>query len=156
MRSVPARNSSWLAHVLLVLLPVCALSSARLGGQEPKPVPKDSMRVHLPGCSKGYAFTVGRRATEESLSTSLPEGTHLRMNGKKELMTQIKAREGSMIEITGLMKKGQYEQGIAIGAGVRIGPGSNPAAGRPSSPVNDQIGIDVEGWRQIEGRCPSR
>ena len=139
-----------------VALAIALILSTPLRGQETKPVPKDSMRVHLPGCSKGYAFTVGRPAAEEALSASLPEGTHLRMNGKKELMTQIKAREGSMIEITGLMKKGQYEQGIAIGAGVRIGPGSNPAAGRPSSPVNDQIGIDVEGWRQIEGRCPSR
>jgi hypothetical protein len=155
MRVVRHRHSSGLARVLLVLLPVYSLVIAPLRGQETKPVPKDSMRVHLAGCSKGYAFTV-RRAAEESLSTSLPEGTHLRMNGKKELMTQIKAREGSMIEITGIMKKGQYEQGIAIGAGVRIGPGSNGPTGRPSSPVNDQVGIDVEGWRQIEGRCPSR
>ena len=139
-----------------VALAIALILSAPLRGQETKPVPKDSMRVHLPGCSKGYAFTVGRPAAEEALSASLPEGTHLRMNGKKELMAQIKARESSMIEITGLMKKGQYEQGIAVGAGVRIGPGSNSPGGRPSSPVNDQIGIDVEGWRQIAGRCPAR
>ena len=138
-----------------IALAVAVITIAPLSGQETKPVPKDSMRVHLPGCSKGYAFTVGRPA-EEALTASLPEGTHLRMNGKKELMAQIKAREGSMIEITGLMKKGQYEQGIALGGGVRIGPGSNSPGGRPSSPVNDQIAIDVEGWRQIAGRCPSR
>ena len=156
MRGVRTKNPSGLAHVLLVLLPMYSLSAAPIRAQEPKPVPKDSMRVHLPGCSKGYAFTVGRPAEELLVSTGLPEGTHLRMNGKKELMAQIKAREGTMIEITGLVKKGQYEQGVAIGAGVRIGPGSNGPGGRPSSPVNDQIGIDVEGWRPIAGRCPSR
>ena len=138
-----------------VALTVALVLAAPIRGQEPKPVPKDSVRVHVPGCSKGHAFTVGRPA-EELASSGLPEGTHLRMNGKKELMAQIKAREGSMIEITGLMKKDQYGPGIAIGGGVRIGPGTNSPSGRPSSPVSDQIAIDVEGWRQIAGRCPSR
>ena len=138
-----------------VALSAALIFTPPLAAQEPKPVPKDSVRVHLPGCSKGHAFTVGRPAEEQS-SSGLPEGTHLRMNGKKELMAQIKAREGSMIEITGLMKKDQYGPGIAIGGGVRIGPGTNSPSGRPSSPVSDQIAIDVEGWRQIAGRCPSR
>jgi len=138
-----------------VALSAALILAAPIRGQEPKPVPKDSIRVHLPGCSKGHAFTVGRAAEEQS-SPGLPEGTHLRMSGKKELMTQMKAREGTMIEITGLMKRDQYGPGIAIGGGVRIGPGSNTPGGRPTSPVADQIVIDVEGWRQIAGRCPTR
>ena len=144
---------------LTVVLAVVLASTASIRGQDtkPKPVPKDSMRVYLPGCAKGYMFTISRTPTDESTSTSgLPDGLHLRMNGKKELMAEIKAREGSRIEITGIMKKDQYAPGIAIGGGVRIGPGSSSPGGRPSSPVADQISIDVEGWRQVEGRCPSR
>ena len=54
-----------------------------------------------------------------------------------------------MIEITGLMKKGQYNpDGVGIGRGVRITPGSEPTGGRqPGHPIGSQIQIDVEGWR---------
>jgi len=40
---------------------------------------------------------------------------------------------------------------------VRIGPGpTGIGGGTPGgSPVADQVSIDVEGWRPIEGRCPT-
>jgi hypothetical protein len=70
-------------------------------------------------------------------------------------MAEIKAHEGAMIEITGLMKKGQYKpDGVAIGGGIRVGPG--PAAGSLGDPGGGQIQIDVEGWRPAVGSCPSR
>jgi hypothetical protein len=71
-------------------------------------------------------------------------------------MAEIKAHEGSMIEVTGLTKKGQFKPGgVAIGGGVRIGPG--PTGGSlGSSAVDSQVSIDVEGWRQVTGSCPSR
>src|SRR3989442_11398674 len=113
--------------------------------QEEKPVPKDSVRVSVPGCTKGYVFTVGRRTADQPGSVNIPEGMHLRMNGPKKMMAEIKAREGSMIEITGLMKKGQYNpSGVSIGGGVRITPGPAPTGG---APIANQILIDVEGWR---------
>ena len=129
-----------------------------LVAQEQKPVPKDSVRVSIPGCSKGYVFTAGRRTADQPGSVDIPEGMHLRMNGPKKLMTEIKAHEGSMIEITGLMKKGQYgPDGIGIGGGVRISPGQNPTGGgMPGLATTRQIAIDVEGWRTAAGDCPSR
>ena len=76
------------------------------------------------------------------------------MNGPKKLIAEIKAQEGSMIAIIGLTKKGQFQpDGVAIGGGVRIGP---PGGGPLGSPVANQISIDVEGWRPLDGRCPSR
>jgi hypothetical protein len=115
------------------------------------------MRVSIPGCTKGYIFTAGRRTVDEPGSVSVPEGMHFRMNGPKKLMSEIKAEEGSMIELTGLTKKGQYEPGgVGIGGGVRIGPGPSSPGGSLGSPVAGQLSIDVEGWRPIEGRCPSR
>ena len=135
------------------VLAAVAVLTGRVAAQERKPVPKDSARVAIPGCTKGSIFTAGRRTQDEPGSVDVPEGTHFRMNGPKKLMAEIKAEEGSMIEIVGLTKKGQYlPGGIPIGGGVRIGPGS----GGVGNPIGNQLMIDVEGWRPLEGRCPTR
>ena len=99
--------------------------------QETKRVPKDSVRVMVPGCSKGYVFTAGRAAEDQPGGTAVAEGTHLRMNAPKRTMAELKGQEGSRVEITGLIKRGQVgQEGIAIGRGVRILPGNpGPAAG---------------------------
>jgi hypothetical protein len=141
----------------LVVIATAVLSTLLLA-QEPKPVPKDSVRVLIPGCTKGYVFTAGHRTADQPGSVDIPEGMHFRMNGPKTLMTEIKAHEGSMIEITGIIKKGQFKpDGVSIGGGVRIGPGASPSSGGLAGTANArQIFIDVEGWRPVVGDCPSR
>src|ERR1700719_3681335 len=130
-----------------VIIAALALLSGRLMAQERKPVPKDSVRVSIPGCTKGYIFTAGRRTVDEPGSVSVPEGMHFRMNGPKKMIAEIKGQEGSMIEITGITKRGQYmPDGVGVGGGVRIGPGPGPTSGGLGSPVASQIAIDVEGW----------
>jgi hypothetical protein len=141
-------------HLLFATF-AAASAIATLTAQETKPVPKDSVRVRVPGCSKNYMFTAGRAAEDQPGGTVVPEGTHLRMNGPKKVMADIKGNEGSRIEITGIIKKGQVAQdGVAIG-GVRIGPGnSGPSAGYGGmSPGGGQLMIDVEGWRRVPGEC---
>src|SRR5260370_27224979 len=96
-------------RTIAVIIAAVALSSGRLVAQEKKPVPKDSVRVSIPGCTKGYIFTAGRRTLDEAGSADVPEGMHFRMNGPKKIMSEIKASEGSMIEVTGLTKKGQFK-----------------------------------------------
>ena len=141
----------------ILMLAALAVTSGRPAAQERKPVPNDSVRISIPGCTKGYIFTAGRRTVDEPGSVSVPEGMHFRMNAPKKLIGEIKAQEGSMIEITGITKKGQLKpDGVAIGGGVRVGPGPAFGSGGLGSPVAGQIGIDVEGWRPIEGHCPSR
>jgi hypothetical protein len=130
------------------------IAAVPLVAQETKPVPKGSVRVSIPGCSKGYVFTVAPRTLEAPGSEDVPSGMHLRLNAPKKMMAEIKGHEGSLIEITGLMKKGQYgPSGIGVG-NVRITPGTNPQSGTVSmgSPVN-QVAIDVEGWRPVAGEC---
>ncbi len=125
-----------------------------LAQQESKPVPKDSVRVSVSGCTKGYIFTAGRRSIDEPTRANIPEGMHMRMNGKKDTIKEIRAHEGSMVEITGLMKKGQYLEGVNIGGGVRVMPGATPSGGSMMNyPAAYQISIDVEGWRPIDGAC---
>jgi hypothetical protein len=142
--------------LVVLIASLSALAVAR--GQEQKPVPKDSVRVMVPGCSKNYVFTAGRATEDQPGGTAVPEGTHLRMNGPKTVMAEIKGQEGSRIEITGLIKKGQVgQEGVAIGRGVRVSPGnSGPSAGfgGMSSPGSGQLMIDVEGWRHVLGDCP--
>jgi hypothetical protein len=145
-------------RITTVIIFAVALLSGRLVAQEPKPVPKNSVRVSIPGCTKGYIFTAGRRTQDEPGSVSVPEGMHFRMNGPKKMIAEIKAQEGSMIEITGVTRRGQYEpDGVGIGGGVHVSQGPGFTGGSlPGSPVASQIGIDVEGWRPMAGRCPSR
>ena len=132
----------------------CALVSGLLVAQEQKPVPKDSVRVSIRGCTKGYVFTAGRRTADQPGTADFPEGTHFRMNGPKKVMSDLKAREGSMVEITGLMKKDDYPSGINVG-GVRIGPSSGGGS-VTNTPRGGQVFIDIEGWRAIGGSCPKK
>jgi hypothetical protein len=147
-------HGSTVARRCVLLLAAVALVSGPLAAQEKKPVPKDSARVSIPGCVRGYIFTAAGRTVDEPGSVTVPEGTHFRMNGPKKLIGEIKAQEGSMIELTGITKKGQYLPGVAVGGGVRIG--AAPGGGVSASSVAGQLSIDVEGWRPIEGRCPLR
>jgi hypothetical protein len=143
-----------MAKVIVAL----AVLSGPLVAQENKPVPKDSVRVTIPGCTKGYIFTAGHRTEDHPGSVDIPEGMHLRMNAPKKMMAEIKTREGSMIEISGLMKKGQFRpDGVGIGRGVRVTPGPAPTGGGlPGNPGIGQSLIDVEGWRPVVGDCRSR
>jgi hypothetical protein len=133
------------------------LLAAPVAAQEEKPVPKNSVRVSVPGCAHNYIFTVGPRSADEAGSSlELQDGMHLRMNAPKKLMNEIKAHQGSMIEITGTMKKGQYRPGgVPLGGGVSVGPAGGPGGGSPLMPpgLANQIMIDVEGWRPIAGNC---
>lgn len=139
-----------------ILTLAIALASAAPRAQETKKVPKDSTRVTISGCTKGYIFTAGPRTEDQPGRFDIPEGLHIRMNGPKKTMAEIKAHEGAEIEITGLMKKDQLRpDGVAIGGGVHISPG--PAGGSMSAaPMGNQSFIDIESWREIGGSCPGR
>ena len=142
---------------ITALVLATALAGAVAAAQEPKAVPKDSVRVFVPGCSKGRVFTAGRRTEDQTGGAAVPEGTHLRMNAPKAMMAEIKGHEGSRIEITGLVKKGQVAQpGIPIGGGVRVMPGGMSGGGMSPSPGGYMLNIDVEGWRRVAGDCPTR
>ena len=100
-------------------------------------------------------FTAGAR-TEDSPGAPVPEGMHLdeRAEGADR---GDQGHEGSRIEITGLMKKGQPGDGVSIGGRVRISPGpSGLERQHAAQPGGSQHIIDVEGWRSIPGECPSR
>ena len=135
---------------------LCVMVAGVLLGAQEKPVPKDSVRIFIPGCAKGQVFTVGPRTADEPGRSDVAPGMHFRLSGSKKLLAEIKAHQGTMVEVTGLVRKGQLDpSGLKLGDHVRIGPGpAGPNAAREVNP--GQIILDVEGWRQIEGNCPSR
>ena len=142
-------------RVMATGVAIALVMGVSLVAQEKK-VPKDSFRVTVPGCIKGMVFTAGPRTEDQPGRLDVPEGIHLRMNGPKKLIAEIRAHEGQMIQITGLMKKGQYNQtGIPVGGGVRVTPGiGSVSAGRPSPSVGGVNYIDVESWQPAAGNCP--
>lgn len=143
------RSFSWAA-----LVAVAGMLAAAPHAQEEKPVPKGSARIAVTGCSKDYIFTAGGRPAEETRSSPVPPGTHLRMNGPKDVIAQIKAREGTMLEITGLVKQGQFAD---TGGSIRIRPAApGSGTGNPIGRAAQQVFIDVEGWRVVGGDCPNR
>jgi len=152
-------RNSWLVvmKVMATVAVIAAAMSVAVVAQEKK-IPKDSFRVTVPGCTKGYIFTAARRTVDEPGSVDIPEGTHFRMNVPKKLMAEIKAQEGSMISITGIMKRSQYNpNGVGIGGRVSMTPGADPTSGgRPGTGIGNQIFFDVEGWRPAVGNFPSR
>ena len=133
---------------------LAAVLGAGVSAQQEKPVPKDSVRISIPGCAKGVMFTVTESPEHES-RTSLAPGRRFRLAGKKELLKEIREREGTMIEVTGLILKGQIDQsGVAIGDKVRVSPGPAPGSAMGGNPNYSQSILDVEGWRQLAGECP--
>ena len=138
---------------LVIAAALVAVSASLTAQQEQKPVPKGSVRVSIPGCTKDYVFTAGRRTEDEPGSVNIPEGMHIRMNAPKKLIAELRAHQGSKVVITGTMKEGQFRpDGVGIGGGVRVGPSPSPGGGF-GSPFAGQIMIDVEGWRPAVGDC---
>jgi hypothetical protein len=136
------------------LLVAGALACGLTAVAQEKPVPKDSMRVFVPGCADDRIFTVAPRTEDQPGRSDIPAGTRLRMSGPKKLLDEIKARPESLIELTGLIRKGQFGPGGVTLGPFRVGPappmGSNPMR----NPGVEQVVIDVEGWRVIPGECP--
>lgn len=122
--------------------------------QQERPVPSDSVRISIPGCSSGVMFTVKESPEHESRSQVAP-GRRFRMAGKRELLDEIRGREGTMIEVTGIILRSQIDQtGVAVGDRVRVSPGPTPGSGVSNNPNFNQNILDVEGWRQLAGDCP--
>src|SRR5262245_61457155 len=108
---------------------VCFAGAVR--AQEGRKVPSDSARIAISGCAKGRGFVVGFPSDHEPTQTDIAPGRRFRLNGPKDVLDDIKKREGRMIEVTGLVRKTALEGpgGIPLAGGrVRIGGGSPQAS----------------------------
>ena len=128
------------------------------GRAQERPVPKDSTRLSIAGCARGRVFTVGRDPNHESRGFELAEGMKLRLEGEKKLLEEIKARESSMVELTGLMKQSDTAQpGIGLAGGkIRVTPVMPSSRGPAYDPGPPTPVIDVESWRLLNSSCAKR
>ena len=137
-----------------------AATLPRVAAQE-KPLPKNEVRVQIPGCSYNRTFISGTSPKGEPVG-AIKEGRRFKMNASKDLLADIKKQEPSMIEITGRIRRADLDdtRGVDVGGGVRVG------GGRPQAPVGTGAGgppvgyneamIDVESFRLLPDRCPNR
>src|SRR5687767_15965014 len=141
----------------LAAVTIALAASLSWPSAQERPVPKDSMRLSISGCARGRVFTVDRNPEHEVASPTIEYGTKVRLEGPKKLLEEIKARERSMVEITGLMKQSDTKQpGVGLAGGrIRIAPAMPMGRGGvdpgPQPPI-----LDVESWRLLNASCPSR
>jgi hypothetical protein len=140
-------------------IPVLMFAAAVSLSAQEKKVPKDSLRVSIPGCSKGSAFVVTASPEPDRTSNEVAIGRRFRLTGPKDVLNEIKKREGTMVEVTGIVKKSDLKPGgISLGGGrVRIGgtPQDPTAPVGQIAPASGNAIIDVEGWRPLAETCPS-
>ena len=141
----------------LVAAAACALCLAGAVSAQERPVPDDSARVSIPGCAKGRVLIAAPAPEHEPAQVEIEPGRRFRLNGAKDVLNDIKKREGQMIEVTGLVRKAALKGpgGIPIAGGrVRIGAGL-PAGNPTRTPGGyGQAVLDVEGWRLLGENCP--
>ena len=144
---------------VLILIVFALMSGSVLYAQEKK-VPKDSSRVSIPGCAKGRTFIVAQSPEHEPVRSDVEAGRRFRLSGPKKVLNDIKVREGSMIEVTGLVRTAQLSPGgIAIAGGrIRIGGAmpQSPISDPRRDPLYNEVVIDVESWRLLPDACPAR
>ena len=114
--------------------------------------------MSISGCARGRVFTVGRNPEHESGALVVELGTKLRLEGDKKVLADVKAREASMVELTGLMKQSDVKQpGVGLAGGrVRITPvmpNGRTSAYDPGPPTPV---LDVESYRLLNASCPDR
>jgi hypothetical protein len=112
------------------------------------------VRLSTAGCARGRVFTVGRDPEHEARGFQLEEGMKVRLEGQKAILKEIKAHEGAMVELTGLMKQSDTVQpGVGLAGGrVRVTPVMPTGRGLAApTPI-----IDIESWRPLNSSCPKR
>jgi hypothetical protein len=122
-----------------------------------RPVPNDSNRITIAGCARDRAFVVGTPEGREISTSGIQVGRRFRLSGPRSVLDDIKRREGSMVEITGLVRKSDMAGpgGISLlGGRVRIGGIAPRDAVR--DPMYNQVVIDVEGYQLLPDPCASR
>ena len=133
------------------------LAAANLAAAQERPVPGDSARVTIAGCAKDRTFLVDVPQGREISATGIQPGRRFRLSGPRNVLDDIRKREGSMVEITGLVRKADLAGpgGITmLGGRVRIGGTTPRDAAR--DPMYNQVVIDVEGFQLLPDRCPTR
>lgn len=143
-----------------MLVVVATLALALMTTQAPQEtprVPKDSIELTVIGCLQGRILsTIASRGTDVETSPYVGERT-FRLNGKKEVINEVKKRQHQLVEVVGLVKRSALDdKGVKSGR-VSISGGS-PVAGMGGLPTGvDQVPVmDVSSIRMRSTSCSAQ
>lgn len=149
--------------ILLGLLFASSLAtlSVTAAQQQEKPVDDESARVTIAGCLRGRSLVTINPLETDPVSTRIAPGRVFRVSGAKDLMKEVKKRNKSAVEVTGLIRKSALTapQGMTV-AGGRIRIGAAPMNQDPTrvDPHRDPLAnvdiLDIESIRPINETCP--
>ncbi len=139
------------------IVPLLILLASGAAAAQERPVPSDSNRITIPGCARDRMFVVTQPEGHEITATGIDPGRRFRLSGPRRVLDDIRKREATMVQITGLVRKSDLAGpgGLKVlGGRVRIG------GALPRDPVRDpmytQVVIDVEGFQLLPDPCPAR
>jgi hypothetical protein len=138
----------------VVVMLTLALAGAGVEPQEKPRVPEDSVELTVVGCLKGRVLTtVPPREADVQRGPAVGERT-FRLNGKREVMDEVKKRNRQLVEVVGLVKrsalddKGLKAGRVSISGGSPVAGGGNIPTGVENVPV-----MDVTSVRLRETSC---
>ena len=141
-------------------LAAVSLAAAPQETQEKLPkVPKDSLVATIEGCLKGRvirAYDVRQPDTTTGIDI---RSKSFRIEGKKDLIADVKKNDGMHVEITGLIKKSaliepgmKFKGGrVVVGGGTGVA-GSSGMGGAPDPSANVVV-IDAVTFRSFGDAC---
>jgi len=138
----------------VVMLLALAFSSAQSEVQEKPKVPEDSVELTVTGCLKGRILkTIPPAEADVQRGPNVGERV-FRLNGKREVMDEVKHRNNQLVDVVGLVKRSALDD-----KGIKAGPvsitGGSPVAGRPGIPMGaDNVPVmDVSSVRARATSC---
>jgi hypothetical protein len=141
----------------MTLMVVSALLAVLgLQAQESPKVPADSVLVDAPGCLKGRVFTGTPRPEDETTTRGADvTGRHFRLAGPREVMNLIKAHDGHLVQLVGIVRRAALDdRGIQRGR-VGIGaPNVDPTRVNAATMTASADTMDVTSVRFLADRCP--
>jgi len=162
MRTHSIGRTLWAMRTFLLAAMTVACTGLLIAQDDDDKVPEDSELVSIQGCAYDRTFIVGPRREDQPGTLAIEPGRRFRLNGPKKLLDDVEAREGSLVEVTGLIRKADVKgpQGIGLfGGRVRIGGArvpQDPISDPARDPSYNQAIIDVRSWRPLTGNCPDR
>ena len=136
---------------------VLALATVQVEPQDKPRVPEDSIELTVLGCLNGRVLnTVVRRDVDVERGPNVGERT-FRLNGKREVMDEVKKRNRQLVEVIGIVKrsslddKGVKSGRVSISGGSPVTGSGNLSTGVENTPV-----MDVTSVRLRESSCSAQ
>jgi hypothetical protein len=127
----------------VVVMLTLILATAQSEPQEKPRVPKDSVELTVIGCLEGRVLsTEARRPADVERGPNVGARV-FRLNGKKDVMNEIKRRNHQLVEVVGIVRraalddKGVRSGRVSITGGSPVAGGSGIPTGVDNVPVMD-------------------